>query len=316
MIPFINFHSFGHWINDGLTAIVSLPQWVWDLDPVLVSKVERGMILEHMKAVGLGHIQVIFPGNYVYGEHVFLCKGGECYNSFGLHSYPEIRKRFQQYYELDKVKPVNYFFVNKEKGIRHFPNYPEIIEAARLATNINWVEKSINYRDRRETAITYASCKILVIPCGSLTFNAIFLHNRTGIVSLMGDNVDYPQLKLTTPLNIWVIGIIHKNISHRGGHGNGDLERIVINLKRMIYTIENQRFPPVDYFHPYNLDLAWQIYFQHGDLWRFSKNDIVTFLPKLVQNYRDSFNKTKAEKDIEEAQIRKQRSLISKMSIE
>ena len=47
-IPMFIWYSFGHWMNDGLPATVSMPQWVWDLDPVIVCPADRELVKTHL----------------------------------------------------------------------------------------------------------------------------------------------------------------------------------------------------------------------------------------------------------------------------
>ena len=290
---------FGHWVNDGLSGLVLIPQWVWNLNPVLVHYSDINLIRDHLDAVGLGHIQCVSAKGATFVENLFFCKADEAWNGLGITSYPIIQKKFSEYYQLDKIKPTQYVFMNKNPGTaRHFYNFQEIINATRIATGINWIEVNVDVSNRVETAHTFASFLICVMSSGSLGFNVLYMHEKTGVVPLMAFSLDYPHLHITSCCNIWCICVMHPEMPHKPAsnpsNGNGNVTAIVQAAVDMVYTIKHDGFPPnlFNLFNCYDIDYIQKVYFTYGDYWVTANNDVKAHLPIMYANYLNSTDKT------------------------
>ena len=278
-IPNYFYYNFAHWINEGVSGLVSMPSWVWDLNPIFVTKQKPSIAREHLDALGLEKIDFINPGSsYVYASNLFVCKAVECWHGWGLGAVPKMKKKFAEYFGLNDIIPNQYIFMNKEPGHRHVNNFQEIINRAREMTKLDWREEKIQDRKtQRDIAKLFASMKILVIPPGSITFNTVYMHDYCGLVGIHAHIIDFPQLKFTYCSNIWSICIPHSNINHFGGNGgNADVERVLRNINRMIYIVENQKYPPGDFLEVVKISDAKKIYFEYGDYfydydWRLSQ---------------------------------------------
>ena len=296
-IPYYWPETFGHWINDGLCGILQMPKWVWDLDPVLLYVKSTETTPEHMKVIGLGDVPLIYNHQYTFVEHLFLCKETDAWNGFGISSFPIMKQKFSDYYHLDKVIPTQYAFLNRKQGqARYFFNMEEIINATREATGLDWYLAKMNYKEREETAKLFASFKILGIPGGSIGFNVYYMHDFTGVVPLMGQSLDLPQIHITYCCNVWCICVIHPKMPHKGAsspqNGNGNITRITQAIKMMIYTVNNKQFPSTNLFNVYNLQYLQDLYLMYGDEWKLDTNDATTVLPDMFQNYLDNINQT------------------------
>ena len=93
------------------------------------------------------------------------------------------------------------------------------------------------------------------------------MHDKTGIVGIHSSSLDFPQMKIQYAARIWSLCVHHTSFEQYGEPGNADPIRVVTNMKRMIYTIENQRFPDDNLFDPLNIDWVEKIYYQNGDNW-------------------------------------------------
>ena len=268
-IPMFIWYSFGHWMNDGLPTLISMPQWVWSLNPVIICPADYGLVQEHINAVGLGHLQLLgSPNYYIYAEHLFVAKAFEGWNGYGLHAYPKLKEIFFKYYNLSTIKPENYYYINKKKGEwRYFENMDLLMETAKNVTHLPWTKFENHCKERERWARTFASIKIIVIPCGSIAFNGVFMHDGTGMLTLMANKIDFPQLRFTYFAKIWTIGVMHMSIHHYGGAGKADIERCIKALLLVIYAVDHQRYGTNDLFMPMDVKESEEMFLKYGDQW-------------------------------------------------
>ena len=259
--------AYGHWFTDALAGLVFLPKWVWDTNPVYICLVDPDRVRFTLSLIDINNVNILSTQDYVFCENLFILTGIEAWHTFGMHTNLILKKKFREKLELDKIEPVNYIFHNKEPGRpRHFTNFDDVVMAAKEATGLEWKTLSTPFSKRVEFAREFASIKILVTPSGSIAFNTIYMKDGMGMISLFADSIDFPQVFFCHTIRIWNIGIIHENIKHFGGPDKGNLEKIIENIKRMLYTIENQHYPPNHgLFDAYNLEESKQIYFQEGE---------------------------------------------------
>ena len=84
---------YGHILNDILGTVISLPKWVWDLNPVVISKCDLNIYKQFMDILGYKVAKYISGDNFVYGEHVFICKNSDLWHSFGITTIPLIKQK-------------------------------------------------------------------------------------------------------------------------------------------------------------------------------------------------------------------------------
>ena len=147
-VPIVYNTIFSHWIIDGLSWIILMPSWFWDLKPTILSVVNTQLVEFTMNLIGLGNINVINTGQYVYGKDVYLVHANELWNCMGAHSSKILKKKFRESLGLNKIKPTKYNFISKEKGNRYFTNLNEIIELANKKTNKHWTLITTSYTER------------------------------------------------------------------------------------------------------------------------------------------------------------------------
>ena len=290
-IPFFWPVNWGHCVIDGITGVVNMPEWIWELNPVFVVGANGDLMREFFKAFSLEHIQVIESVDLIYGEHIFLCKESYPWNGFGIKSIGLVKKKFFEYYHLERIQPQNYYFLNKEPGKRHFDNLPELISKSCEVTGLDWKEIDMpNFNDRDATVKLFASIKILVCPAGSLAFNSIYMHDETGMLSLMANELDLPQFKVLYGANVWCIAIIHSSMAHLGGSGNANIDECVECLTKLVYTVKNRHYPPNHLYKGLNFEYAKKLYFENGDKWTtvFGAND------EIYNEYINSLNSSKS----------------------
>ena len=286
-VPYYWPGQYGHTLIDGMGGFMHIPNWVWALNPVIVAAKGGGFLKDHFDAIGLGHLQILITTKLVFAEYMFICCDGLDWCGFGSWTISALKKKFDEYYGTNKVTPTNYIFINKEprKG-RYFTNYPEVVSLARNVTGLDWKIIKPAYNPRKQWARTMASIRILVIPAGTISMNSIFMRDGTGIVNLWGNALDYPNAVVCHASHIWTIAVMHMHVKHVMGKGPADPERVINNIKRMLYTVEHQKYPPHNLFQFYDVELAKEFISTIGDQF------IYTQVPKIMhRKYIQSLKK-------------------------
>ena len=266
-VPIIFPKFFSHWITDGLSAIVLMPRWFWDLNPTILCVSVTNYVRYSLELMGLGHIDVIDTQNFVYGDDVFFVHANELWNCMGLYAAKVIKQKYREALGLDKIEPVNYRFIGKDNDNRRFTNLDELIELANKRTGKNWALITTKFAEREAYAREFASCLVLVISAGSQPYNCIFMKDGTGIVSLCCGQIDSPQFTYCFNINIWNIGVIHPEMRLVNHALPANVNLTLDTIDKMIYTVEHQHYPPdIDLFQPFWMEDSKKAYFEHGDL--------------------------------------------------
>ena len=235
--------TFGHWVRDALGGIISMPKEVWDLNPVLISGTPKSIIQEDLKVLGLDHLEIINTGkNFVYAENLFICKGYEDFHGFGIRTFNLTRTKYREYYKLNNIKPTKHVFINK-KGRRHFINLPEVVEMVNSTSCYEWTLIDPNPSERLNFARMFASILIGVMSGGSLVNNVLFMEEKTGVVPLFANFIDYPNIRICYISNVWCLGVLHEHMKHFGQPGMAKAGAIIKAIEIISYAVSNQRWP-------------------------------------------------------------------------
>ena len=248
-LPFKYQWIYGHWLNEGLSMIISMPQQILKLNPVIITSYNLDTVKFTLSLFNLSHLKVVnTKENFVFGENVFMCKAFEDVHGFGLTTFPKMKEQFRKYFELDKIKPTEHIFINrKPKENRYFKNINEVIQLAKNQTNIDWKLIEVNISEREQFAKTFGSTKVLVIPAGSLSFNMLYMADCTGIVTMAANLIDYPGQRLAYFVNIWCITVLHHTFQHLQFHNKksciANPHNVVHCIKIVLYAVDNQKWP-------------------------------------------------------------------------
>ena len=173
----------------------------------------------------------------------------DCFG-FTHQSYSGLRDKFMAYYNTTNLIPTKYRCINKEpKRRRHVTNMKELIETLNQETNINWDLIPNDYSNTSRVAIIFATTKLIVIPCGSITFNMFYMHPYTGMMIILPNRCDYSNFLISYMLGISAIGQIHPHIPFVGGTGGPvNISEVVRNVFRLIIAIETREFPRMPHY--------------------------------------------------------------------
>ena len=252
---------FGHLISDVVAPLLYVPQYIWDLKPVLfVQSVPIPLIQEYMCVIGHGDIKIISPPyEAIYAENLYIVQGATTINPCGFHAIPMLRQKIVSYYNLSAIVPTNYAFMNKDRRHRRIRNILKIMEALQNHTNIRFLHLRVNKPDRLSFAREMASLRIFIVSCGSQAYNMIFMKEKTGCITMNAKQYDCPNAKIATDLNIWNIQIIHPYMDHYGRSGLGNITRFIYSFDVMRYAVEHQQWPANhNLFAPINLTVVRQ----------------------------------------------------------
>ena len=285
-LPFKFQWLYGHWLNEGLSMIISMPQEILDLRPVIITSTDPELIHFTLQVFGMDYFPIFdTKTKFVYGKNVYMCKAFEDVHGFGITTYPRIKAALRQFFNLEAIKPTEYIFMNKKpKQHRYFTNLNDVIALAKKETNLDWKLIDIDYKQRETFAKTIASAKIYVVPCGSIAFNALYMADGTGLVTIGAQLIDYPNQRFAYFINIWCITVIHHSMSHNFKPCQAIPENVVKCIKIMNYAVENQKWPENHkLMESFNIKYIDNLYSKEGD--KFILFDNV--MHDLVQLYND-----------------------------
>ena len=268
VIPFLWSECWGHNLIDGMGAYLNIPNWVWGLNPVVIVVSERVARDTHnlFEGIGMHDIQIQYSDKYVYAEYMFICQDSLEWCGFGYSTIPTLRKMFETNFNTTNIVPTVYACLNKKPGKgRHFTNFPEIFAQLPKVTGLEWVLiKNVSYPCAK-WARQMATIKVLVSSTGSISMNAIFMKDGTGVVHLSSLMIDTPTTSLFYFCNIWTIYVLHKKCRHVKYDCVADVDRVIQNTLRMLYTVEHQKYPENNLFQFYDVPILKKLFYQYGD---------------------------------------------------
>lgn len=230
--------GFGHFYHDHLSALLKIPQWVWDLNPVIVFRFNQSFVRNAFKIFGFDKYKVVMPSKnyFIYAMNAYTARTPESYQGYGTATYKYLRKRLREYYNTTNIKPEKYYYMNKEKGWhRHFKNLDEAIGVLSNETNTTWTFIPPKYNDMKTFAATFATIKALISSSGAIAFNMLYMNEGVGMLLLMANHLDWCNVGFCYSLNNFAICQLHLDMEHWGAPGNTNITRFVQNGKKLIY---------------------------------------------------------------------------------
>ena len=280
-------HIFAHMFTDVFGPFLFVNESIWDLKPIVclqsgIPDVVRWLL----DATGHTDIEFrILNKEIIYAENLYVVSGYSKICTSGHYTMPILRNHIFKYYHLEQNKPINYGYMNKKKGHRHFKNLGELINILEQNYNISFIHLKINEPNRAEFARTISTLKIFITPCGSIGFNCILMKEKTGTLSLAANYIDMHHYHFTLCLKIWHVSVIHPNMLHYGSSGNLNMTRCLYSFKVLKIAVENQKWPTnYNLFAPINETLYRSI---SGDPANFNINPqpvIIALYKSYIQN--------------------------------
>ena len=254
---------FAHMFTDIFGPLIFVDESIWNLKPILILPDgiwDVGRLL--LDAMGHSDIELmIVKDEIIYAENLFVAAGYARISPSGHYSIPALKKLIFKYYELEKNKPVNYGFMNKKVGWRHFYNLNDLIKIIEQEHNISFIFLSVNQPKQTEFIKTMSTLRIFVAPCGSIGFNCIYTHDGTGSLSLAAQILDMHQYHFAMDAKTWHVSVIHQYLYHWGWAGNASIPRCVNAFNILKYAVDHQKWP-ID--HHLFLPIDEQMYRKHG----------------------------------------------------
>ena len=158
-----------------------------------------------------------------------------------------MRHKFYDKFNLHNQIPTRFVVINKESHKRRILNMDELVNNLTLHTKLpdgeKWVVEKYDFTNLTNNVMIYSTIKCLVSPCGSHLYNAVVMHEFTGMLILCGNLIDNCNAQMTAALGIMNIQVGHRVIPHDGEVKNPyDAERCAKCAQRLIEALENKKF--------------------------------------------------------------------------
>lgn len=272
VFPIFHWHwVYGHFLNEGACSFLSMPKWVWDRKPIILIKSNREWVVEYLKILDIKNIEIVqINKGFVYGENVYITRAFEDCHGFGIRAFPILRDKISKYYNLEKIQPTEYFVGNKKPSkARHYTNMEDVRSALINDTRLDWKVLKDDFSNRIAAARTFASAKLIIMPCGSISFNVLYMKKFTGTVQLMANQIEFPSTRMSLMLGVWTLAILHPDMKHFSGSGKANVPIVVESTRYVLYAINNGKWPKFrsDYHIAFNISLSKKFYEKQGDIW-------------------------------------------------
>lgn len=208
---------YGHNIHDFLCAMIFVPKDLMERGIIVLRpKLHYKATYDFVRYLGLNITFVTLKDDEQFFVRklwvIHTLELAHGYTSGGIHRIREIVFQKEDY---KKIKPERYVVANRPRRSGRF-----IYEVRTLVKPLNEntiIEKGCKWiRDDNFYGISlmrivkfWMSLKILVTVQGSGIYNAIFMHEKTGMALLFSSSADGPNVQLCNHLHIFMIGVVH-----------------------------------------------------------------------------------------------------------
>ncbi|EAX92573.1 hypothetical protein TVAG_316370 [Trichomonas vaginalis G3] len=252
LIIFNPYENFGHFILDFMCGLMFIPDEVFEEGKVLSPKLNQPMdiVLRWIGILGYGdkiEFKEFADTEQVLCDKLYICT--HYIEAFGYANkgLPMMRHKFYDKFNLHNQIPTRFVVINKESHKRRILNMDELVNNLTLHTKLpdgeKWVVEKYDFTNLTNNVMIYSTIKCLVSPCGSHLYNAVVMHEFTGMLILCGNLIDNCNAQMTAALGIMNIQVGHRVIPHDGEVKNPyDAERCAKCAQRLIEALENKKF--------------------------------------------------------------------------
>lgn len=250
-----NCHSyFGHYITDALCLMTYIPNWVLSQEPVICFGHPKGDAWQDLAKAALPvnyrHLQFHNLKNGVHADKMYAIIQSSIIHTCSVH---DIAIKFKEYFNITNVIPDNIGYYNKKKGYgRHFYNMGDLIRVLERKYG-KFIKLEINVPDHLQFYKTISTLKILVCPCGSASFNSMFMAKGTGLLTIAGQLIDQPGSKIVLELSLWSVTVIHRKIPHKKA-GVLDVSRCSAAFDYLLEAINIGKWPPFPKYYSFTFE--------------------------------------------------------------
>ena len=241
--------KYGHFHHDILFPMMLIPEEVRRSCFVMGFN-NNSFVYDALEAIGFSRSMIIDieEDDWFYCKRLrTIIKPAPFLFYFGICG-KRLHQTLTEYYELDKIKSTLYAFCNRDKGEwRHLSNMNELIlKAQNEMPFIKWVEIPNRFQSLKETALTWASIKLVFLPTGSNCVKCIHMKPFSVLVIALGDIIDLAAMRTATCLELFNIWFSVPNMTHFGDKNATNLMNISFafqSLKCGVYCSIYQKWP-------------------------------------------------------------------------
>ena len=244
------FHMWGHLIHDFLCCLMFVPEEILQLHPVtFVPFSGRASAMLWMNFLGLDEYITLIDLNgdeNIFVWNLYTFNGYEYVHGYTIGGMPKLRELIRKRVDIGRIKPTKFAIVNRPKELgRRFENIEELKETLTNSTTIDegcqWeiIDGLPGNTNITKIAFLWATFKVLVAPCGSMIYNSIFMHNKTGMCLLFTKTIDDPNLHLAIASNIFLIGVVHTGYWNLFRGSNTHVKEMAKYTQRVIDAVNN-----------------------------------------------------------------------------
>ena len=159
-----------------------------------------------------------------------------------------IHQTFYNYFHLDAIENNRYVFCNRNKGLwRHLENMDDVVQEARKSfPMINWEIMEDVFPTMRETALNWATIKLIFLPTGSNCVKCVYMKPNSVMVVGLAGKIDLSimcDITCCELFNIWfaVPGMTH--FGEKDAKNYVDVPFAIRTLKCGIYASFHKKWP-------------------------------------------------------------------------
>lgn len=289
---FAQYDVYGHMLTDGIVAsLVDIPKEIYEKSYVS-SRYNYKYLREYLDLLNITCKGVVtLKDTFVQCDNVYVIKCNEHLNGM-LLSARDLRDKMYDVLNLTNFEPKLGAFLNRIYRVRRYvDNMGDFINLTQERhKDIQFIEIKNEevYGGVKDMFNLMSKVKYFITPAGSSAFNMFYMRSNTGCF-IIGSNLDdWADYGLAHAYNIWLAYCSNSNLDHYNLVDNQsiDLQRNMLYLDRVIYAVENSKWPSECYKDKtveiyFNLDMTRKIMEKNPYLSYTVYDDEKSFLQQL-----------------------------------
>jgi hypothetical protein len=184
---------FSHWFYDFLAPLTMFPEELVKKSYYVINR-DRALCEETLAIFGVkkDHIISVAFDEWIKATNVYTAVNPTTHDSHFGTCMLNLSRLLHKYYRLDLIESKEHLLSNRKKGLRrHITNFDEVVSAIRAKySNINFTVVDDIQSSLYETAVTWASAKLMFMPTGSNFIKNLFMHPNSIIVVGLANSRD------------------------------------------------------------------------------------------------------------------------------
>lgn len=245
-----HFWQWGHLIHDFATSMLYLPRDLCKKHFVILpTPVGYDITNEWLKFLGFNATLFQMKREHqVFVKTLYFVTGGHWAHSVTIGGLPKVRSYVHQKLHLTNIKPRKFCAFNRNTRWKTIKDFGLLCHTLRKQVKIDegqeWICGVPQVSTIEESAKEWQDIKVLVAPCGSQVYNTIYMQEKTGLLLFYSKN-DQPNTMLCLTFKLYMLGISFPYPANEQFMFELDLPTVVANVQRLIYVVNNGRWPTI-----------------------------------------------------------------------